>query len=417
MLVPLSVNSSFLLTVFLLLNPAAWNSMMFFSPRPKKAPYLIHFVLAVAIGQFSFVRPTCAFSIDDFLPIRRKAPIDLSALFLSDQKIELDSYLAPNERAYSGSIAAFEDGYALACRIETHTGRSPPDMDVAMVALDSNFRPTGPLRRLETRTRSGIVPTAEDPRLFRYRDALWVVYNATQDGAMWSRRSIHLARVASFKNNLGETRFTLAERHRLWFAKDGAFSFIEKNWTPFVRADAIHLIYETNPPLVLEVPSYQLNGTNQDIVLSPASRSYAAASCGFGQMRGGTPALYDTKRQLFYSFFHCGKVADFGQGEGVGLYYLMGLYSFSPVPPYDIRNVSQEPIIPPLQQIARSYQRERFVLGGHRAELRVMYPTGYVVDGNDLIVSYGYDNQSTRVVRFDRERTFDWLAQQPNHLL
>ena len=109
-----------------------------------------------------------------------------------------------------------------------------------------------------------------------------------------------------------------------------------------------------------------------------------------GIIRGGTPAEYDADFDGYVAFFHSTLYHDSGRTRT----YFMGCYIFAAQPPFALQLVSKGPLVGPA-----------FYDDTHsRDGLRVIFPAGLLVTREAIVISYGRNDNGTRIVRFDRQK-------------
>lgn len=213
----------------------------------------------------------------------------------------------------------------------------------------------------------------EDPRLFIYRDKLWMAFTAVRqlvDGRIIAR--LLLARLGDdFQPEL------VFEPKYIWTTQ------WEKNWQIFAHGDYLYCIYSMNP-----WRANRIDVDNQEMI--PVEWLDDGVKWLFGLPRGG--ALPVQKDNLFYCFFHGAYLDEYNASpEGVAL-YSMGVATFEARSPYRLTNWTSEPIYWP--NVEDLYE-------GHR--VATIYPCGAYYDGGEWIVSYGYNDKQSRIVAFDHD--------------
>ena len=169
---------------------------------------------------------------------------------------------------------------------------------------------------------------------------------------------------------------------------------VEKNWFTFVYDDIIHIVYTLNPLVVVRVPDN--SGADEEIRTELVSRAAEAVYWRYGEIRGGTPAVFDADLGGYILFFHSVLHPDLKTERGpqrIKLYF-MGCLVFSAHPPFTIQLISERPLVGP------SFYDEHW----SREKMRVIFPAGLLVTPEAYVVSYGKDDNSTRIVRFDRRQ-------------
>ena len=305
--------------------------------------------------------------------------------------------------------------------------------DLAVVALDDSYAMIG-APTVFTRRQLPINLTAlEDPRLFVHRGELYLLAHGAkrkEPGAQYlarlERESVSVAASdgaegagpngsARHAGASGPARFRLLQPRELQLPvnirllaralpKDILDSSDQKNWVPFIYNDNMHFMYCMNPPVVVRIPAglaaVEDSGPIRTEFVSAAGN--ATARWRYGDIRGGTPALYDAALGGYVAFFHSHvkfPVLTPTGWRGVLSYYL-GCCVFAAQPPFGIQLISEVPLVGP------GFYNESLANIGRR---RVIFAQGVMVLPDAFIVSYGKDDESMRVVRFDRRKLADSL--------
>lgn len=334
--------------------------------------------------------------------------ISMEHLGLTQRTVKLPG-LPAGSVAYNAGMANAHGQMIMAFRLDMPDGNSPVTAYIGIVPLNENFQPAGPFSLLDTTEEGDVRSTAEDPRLINYDDDVYLVYNTTHEPK--PVRHMHIGRIESTRVNIEsapvcgesapdrhELHYSLHDRKEMLFAPDKLGPrTMEKNWTPFVYQGDLHFIYDTNPPRVLRVEHQALlNSETQQLLAEEVSHSAAKVAWDWGHMRGGTQAVYDAELGRYISFFHSSGPADL-RGTGRQRYYVMGLYTFMPEPPFDIDSMT------PLSLVAPSFYRQV------NPYQHIVFPQGMVLDGDQVHVSYGQDDASIRVLSVDRKALLNEL--------
>jgi hypothetical protein len=175
--------------------------------------------------------------------------------------------------------------------------------------------------------------------------------------------------------------FQLSDATRLIHVTKYRNTLWQKNWSPFEWNGNILISYTINPHEVL-TPNLK-NGSCQTTFTTEKSVSW-----NYGSLRGSTPAqLVDGE---YLAFFHSGTVISSASSDYNEMWhYFMGAYTFSAQPPFDLTAMSPEPIDAEGFYTYSSYQK------------RVIYPGGFVVEGNDIYLAYGKDDSEVWIATLD----------------
>ena len=274
--------------------------------------------------------------------------------------------------AFNAAMVRYNGQLIMCFRLE----RAHRASSLGVVMLTDNFAPQGPISEIEPE--SG----AEDPRLIVHNGALLVLFN--RNVPRQQTRRMQLAQL--LPPNPQTSHFTVKWVKQLEWADH--MRTIEKNWTPFVQGGQLHFIYQSNPPVVLSAHEAQLSNNEPTLQVDLNVKHTDEVMWGYGEIRGGTPAVYDEELNSFVSVFHSSTDAMTAKREGK--YYVMGLYTFSATPPYAIEQVAPLPMVgpnfyayPPLKQ-------------------NIVFPQGMLIEGNLIHVSYGKDDNAIGVSTFHR---------------
>ena len=151
---------------------------------------------------------------------------------------------------------------------------------------------------------------------------------------------------------------------------------IEKNWTFFVYKDKLMCIYKLSPHTVLE---FDWNG---NLLTEYITHNSFQVNWKYGIPRGGTNPIY--KDGYYISFFH----SHIYWGNGKRRYF-MGYYKFNPVPPFDIIESSNKPILQGNEKDERMYPEENPL---------VVFPCGAILDEDKCLVSLGVNDEKTAII-------------------
>lgn len=317
--------------------------------------------------------------------------------------IEVQDVDAP----YNPGLIPFEDGYLVVFRtdckqrktifgfktpfrekIQSTHQKMPYKTEFRILFLDSLFRPKG--RSIKLNTGSDF---SEDPRLFTYKNDIYITYNDLCQGPVDSR-AIRLAKI-----NL-ET----AQLEQI-VCLDPNLQQIEKNWVPFVIDETIHFVYAFSPHLIFQLK----DPTSAQMTWLPNPNQIAFQktpwASSFGIVRGGTPPLLVDGQYLsfFHSFFR----------ENRHVWYVMGAYTFEAHPPFRVTSCSKLPL---------KFKGMYSTLPKNTASRSksAIYPSGIALgkeDGKDVIhVACGENDCSLKIVTFDKDLLLKNLTPIPEPL-
>tara|TARA_R110000868_G_scaffold200794_1_gene448335 strand:+ start:3762 stop:5126 length:1365 start_codon:yes stop_codon:yes gene_type:complete len=151
---------------------------------------------------------------------------------------------------------------------------------------------------------------------------------------------------------------------------------IEKNWTFFVYNDRLMCIYKLSPHTVLE---FDWNG---NLLTEYITHNSFQSNWKYGIPRGGTNPIY--KDGYYISFFH----SHIYWGKGKRRYF-MGYYKFNPIPPFNIIETSNKPMLQGNEKDERIYPEENPL---------VVFPCGAILDEDKCLVSLGVNDEKTAIL-------------------
>ena len=238
---------------------------------------------------------------------------------------------------------------------------------IGCVELDPNFSPrAASFSPIDTQSNF-----SEDPRIFHNGDHYFLVFNEPVPNTK-RLRGMRMGEIDLTQKTLSPIISLNIHSRR-----------VEKNWSPFVYKGKSHFIYSINPHRILEYPSLQPANLGAESLLSEADWPRAL----WGTPRGGTPAqLVDGE---YLSFFH----SAFEDPRGI-IWYTMSAYTFEAAPPFRITRISPHPIT--FRGIYDSPHREIA-----NAQVRCLYPAGFVTDGDKIHLSCGENDSAVKIITID----------------
>lgn len=292
-------------------------------------------------------------------------------------------YLQNYQGAYNPSIIKFNEGYLLTFRFLPDRTYQPWISFIGVVLLDESFEPISRPQILDTRFNCKNTPSqSEDARIFSYNEKLYLIYNDNLElvfPSTWERRDIYIAELL-----YDDQQFYLSDPIKLVHETKYSHTLWQKNWSPFEWQGNLLLSYMLNPHEVIS-PNWT-SGMCQ--LYSETAKSI---NWNFGTLRGGTPAqLVDGE---YLAFFHSGFVTASACSENKEMWhYVMGAYTFSPQPPFELTKLSAVPIDAPGFYTYSSYSK------------RVIYPGGFVVSGSNAYLAYGKDDSEVWIATINLKR-------------
>lgn len=297
-------------------------------------------------------------------------------IVVSTKKINLDEF----PEAFNPSIIKADFGYLLTfryCPLKPHDVFSY----VGIVRLDHDFNVISVPQLIDTRFGNHDVPAqSEDARIFSCNGQLYIIYNDNPKVTMptiHDRRDLYIA-------ELHESEGYYFLSHPLKLKHEDKYSKVlwQKNWVPFESNGSLYLSYSIYGHEVLKA-------NLETGICSPVHHTTMNFQWHFGSLRGGTPALLINGK--YYSFFHSSMLMTSYASRGKEMiHYLMGAYTFSKDPPYEILEITPAPI-----EGKGFYTRSD-------CDKRVIFPCGYVDGGDVFYVTYGKDDREMWIATIDK---------------
>lgn len=308
--------------------------------------------------------------------VPKKISKKLNRLIESNVRINIPGY----PTAFNPSIIEYEDGYLLTFRYSVSPSVFPWISEIGVVLLDNNFNINSPVSMLNPHcySKKNINCQAEDARIFKYQGKLFLAYNDNMDEinpTPQKRRDMFIAEIVP--NN---DKFEIKEPTKLVY-KEKMKSLWQKNWVPFIYQDSLYFGYSISPHETLE---FNLKG---DLLKKHKESTHSRWT--LGHLRGGTPAILVDDEYL--AFFHSSvTMRTKSSNYKRMLHYFMGAYTFSSKPPFNITKMTPGPIVNP-----EFYHSNH----GHK---RVIFPGGFVVNGDNIYIAYGKDDNQIWIAKVNK---------------
>jgi predicted GH43/DUF377 family glycosyl hydrolase len=201
----------------------------------------------------------------------------------------------------------------------------------------------------------------EDPRLFIYKDELYLSYT---DGYQMAQAKIN-----------PET----LEASESFYIDKPAKNRTEKNWTFFEHKDNLYSVYQIAPHTI-----FKMHGPKWERCFEqPFVNKWK-----WGELRGGTSPI--KTKDGYLSFFHSSLDL-----PGNGRQYFMGAYLFDSEPPFAPIAISKEPLICG-EFIPESVPRLS-------SKIFVVFPGGVIENEFCYSVAFGYNDLQCRIVDISHE--------------
>jgi len=255
---------------------------------------------------------------------------------------------------------------------------------------DYPFHTTEPYLGIENEIEGLSTPiTGQDPRIVVISEDKFYVYFTNQLGERYIRMGM-----AMIELNTTINKVEVSRNYRSIYPIVNPKSD-QKNWTPFIFGEEVLLIQSINPFMVVKTSAqdsehmhaYHESTTEMEEFYWP-----------YGEMRGGTNAIFIPEKGVYLSFLH-------SAGHVTGMKtYVMGAYTFSAKPPFRILSMSPYPIMP-----QRFYDGPWHPIKNRKIDYCV-FPMSLFVEKDDLLVSFGYQDQRGYLARIKFQALWDSLV-------
>ena len=131
------------------------------------------------------------------------------------------------------------------------------------------------------------------------------------------------------------------------------------------------------------------------LTLEAVSSAARTMSYGSGEMRGGTPALWDDNMGRYAALFHS-KCSEHLLGHEK-FFATLDFYTFSGTPPFEIEGVVRAPIEP-----AHLHEHDT-------ATLSCAYPGGFLQRGSRMYVVYGWQDHAIHLLELHSGALYEAL--------
>lgn len=291
--------------------------------------------------------------------------------------------------SFNPSIIEVGEEYILTFRYQPSPDLMPWISFIGLLRLDKSFNRKADPFLLDLRGKDNPIPSqTEDARIFQYKDDLYVIYNDNRK-VINPRQKIERRDIYMAKLTVQENQILVQKPLKLIHPKKYGHQLWEKNWSPFVYKNELYISYSFNPHEVLKVDL-------STGISSPVYSSKRDILYDKGPIRGGTPSLL--LDGYYFGFFHSNLLIASESSNGKEMWhYFMGAYLFEPEPPFRVKYISQKPLI----------HKEFYTKDNYGK--RVIYPGGFIVAGDKILVAYGKNDREVFIAVIDKEKLFKGL--------
>lgn len=264
---------------------------------------------------------------------------------------------------------------------------------IGLVLLDENFNPISKPQLLFADEHPSNIPLrSEDARLITVNNRLYIVYSDNHDKIVTEGRFRMYVSEIDFD---GELFFTYPSERLSCFEGENK-KRREKNWVPFEYNNNLLLAYSLSPHLIFK----PIVGTETCETIASSQGEF---SWLWGELRGGTQTLLIDNQQYLGFFHSCIDLATYHSNGKKIPHYFIGAYTFSNQPPFEINQISPEPIIGKNFYHGNDYEP-------YWKPVQVVFPGGLIVDDSFIWLAYGRQDHEIWVAQLDKARLLESLV-------
>lgn len=317
-----------------------------------------------------FVLPNDPKNIGNFIYDKIGLPISESKVIPSNKL--LNTYNSPYDLPlrvthwFNNSIIRYNGKLLMSYRMDMSPFTEYTRL--AIVELEEDYTPIKSSNRILDLKTPNDGFSAEDGRLFVFKNKLHITYSTNYAG---NNFSIGIAVI--------EDDFSLSDN--IIFNKP-IESIPEKNWLFFEYNSELYCLYNANESSIWKVVG------NSIIPIHSAEK----IKWDWGELRGGaTPILHDDK---LYHFFHTSFPIYDKQSKMSSRQFFMGCQVLEATPPFRTIFISKEPILTGEYSNNINYPNPSKV---------IVYPCGVVMEKDNWVISFGYQDYECRFIKLSNE--------------
>ncbi len=277
-----------------------------------------------------------------------------------------------------------EDGGTLVLSFRTRDPLNGCTNGIGLALLDDDFNLIGIPQILEIPHENPLFMfRQQDPRLIAVGDKVYIVYSNMIDGvSIPETRRMFVAELKHDKTQF----YTTAPEALIHFEGENEHRW-QKNWVPFDYKGKLMLAYSINPHKIV-CPRLDGSGICDTVSQTEIQSHWQLL---WGHLRGGTQALPLNDHE-YISFFHSSKErrSIYSPKQRIS-HYVMGAYTFSNKPPFNITAISHKPIVGDNFYNGPAYKTWK--------PLRVVFPCGFIMDTDFIWVVYGRQDHEIWVAK------------------
>lgn len=279
--------------------------------------------------------------------------------------------------------------YLMTLRQEININKEiPRDNKIWLAHLDAEFNILT-LDKLNITDAKG----PQDAVPFVFQGSLYIAYNAIRTDDRRIIKALNRHEIVMHISKLETTNSPDKDIPSIVLPNLEHSSLQQKNWTPFVAHDKMHFVYRFNPHMVVE---WDHDKREISEIYTSSHDELAPDIWRFGEIHGGTPAIYVKEHDCYISFFQSHiKMRPFVLDwvERKRRYYI-GAYMFDKNPPFKIRATLQLPL---------SYDG---LYDDDDDFPRIIFPRGLVDKGDHFLISAGLDDYRSIILSVNKDELY-----------
>jgi predicted GH43/DUF377 family glycosyl hydrolase len=306
-----------------------------------------------------------------------------------DEIVQLISSIniAADTKLINGSILELSNNnYLIAYRNNINMYQANYHTEIKVAELDQNMKVlrhnTLDFTKAAGSTHRNKI-TAQDPRLFTVANQLYMIYNEAVPRSQ--QRELYLAAI-NFSKSIIEIN-SLAKLH---YAPEP--NLTQKNWVPFTHQNNLFFIYSFQPYRIL---NFDFN--TKRLMLTHNCDYNLNKLWHYGEIRGGTPAIYLPELDAYLGFFHSSiarhksKKTWAERKAPLPRDYFMGAYLFDAQPPFLLRAITTKPLA------------FKGLYANSKQDFHIIFPSGVVAKSDHFLVSAGVDDNKTLLLKISKK--------------
>jgi predicted GH43/DUF377 family glycosyl hydrolase len=314
---------------------------------------------------------------------------------LSKTTIEISNLSITGDRSltcFNPSLVYYQNNlllfYRFQSRHEFFTG-------IGFVKLNSKFRPISRHSVVQIPKVTDKIISFEDPRLFGWKNYLYMMHNQSCFTNTWSTSIVFSA--VDLNGQVSQIQVPNYGKNLNQAVRDDAQPAFEKNWTPVIVEDEFYIIYEINPLTVLKFDPEQQTCIEVEV----PDQSWSSA---YQTYLSGSTCLIPWRGSEYIGLFHT-----YAKNGGKRL-YSMGFYTVD-VKQWRVTNISAKPILTAWKNKWKDTRQNALkkIFVKDDPSYLVVFPGGLIDCDDTWAVSYGWNDCCCYIDTYEKTRVIESL--------